>query len=142
MASGKKWMGVALVATLLIGVGSGVLIDRFLLASTVHSRGRDVSRRGGGEHREHGRGMVERLRSGLELTDEQAGRLETVMNENHETAREFWGNSRTEYEALREQFRADIRGLLSDAQKVKFDEMIADYESRNHGDREGRRSGR
>ena len=142
MTSAKKWMGVTLVATLLIGIGAGVLADRLLLASAVHSRARDVDRRGDGEHSEHGRRMVERLRSGLELTEEQVAQLETVMNDNHETARQFWGNSRQEYEALRQQFRADIRGLLSDEQQVKFDEMVAEYEARNRREREGRRGGR
>ncbi len=139
MASAKKWIGVSLLATLLIGVGAGVLVDRFLLASTVHSRARDVDRRGDGQHREHGGRMVERLRSGLELTEEQATQLEAVMNANHETARKFWGDSRQEYEALRQQFRADIRGLLNNEQQVKFDEMVAEYEARNHRNREGRR---
>lgn len=144
VASAKKWMGVTLVATLVIGVGVGVLVDRFVLAasSVVHSRARDVDRRGGDEHRDRGGRMVERLRSGLDLTDDQATRLEEVMNQNHETAHEFWTNSRKEYEALRQQFRADIRGLLSDDQQVKFDEMVADYESRSRKRGEGRRGDR
>jgi Spy/CpxP family protein refolding chaperone len=143
MGSAKKWMGVTLAATLLIGVGAGVLADRFLLApTTVHSRKPDVGRGGDSQHREHGERMVERLRSGLELTEEQAAQLEKVMNDNHETARQFWGDSRQEYEALRRQFRADIRGILSDEQQVKFDEMVAEYETRNHNEREGRRGGR
>ena len=142
VASARKWMGVTLVATLVIGMGAGILVDRFVLASTVHSRARDMDRRGSGEHRERGQQMVERLRSGLDLTDDQAARLEEVMNQNHETANEFWKNSRQEYEALRQQFRADIRGLLTDDQQGKFDEMVAEYESKNRKNREGRRGDR
>ena len=136
VASAKKWMGVTLLATLVLGMGAGILIDRFVLASTLHSR--DVDRRGGGDHRDRGRRMVERLRSGLDLTDDQAARLEEVMNENHETAHEFWKNSRQEYEALRKQFRADIRELLTDDQQVKFDAMVAEYDAKRES-REGRR---
>ena len=142
VASARKWMGVTLVATLVIGMGAGILVDRFVLASTVHSRARDMDRRGSGEHRERGQQMVERLRSGLDLNDDQAARLEEVMNQNHETANEFWKNSRQEYEALRQQFRADIRGLLTDDQQGKFDEMVAEYESKNRKNREGRRGDR
>lgn len=140
MSSAKKWMGVTLLATLLIGAGAGVLVDRFLLSSTVQSPTPDSSsRRDPAEHRDHGGRMVERLRSGLELSDEQVTQLTAVMNENHETAREFWGNSRREYEVLRQQFRADIRGLLNDEQQIKFDAMVAEYEARNQREREGRR---
>ncbi len=147
MASAKKWMGVTLVATLVIGMGAGVLVDRFLLASTltgstVHSRARDVDRSRGGEHSERGRRMVERLRSGLELTDDQAARLEEVMNRNHETAHQYWKDSRQEYETIRQQFRADIRELLNEEQQVKFDQMVAEYEATSHRDRERRRSAR
>jgi len=140
VASAKKWMGVTLVATLVLGMGVGILVDRFVLASTVHSRAGDVDRGGSGDHRDRGQRMVERLRSGLDLTDDQAARLEGIMNKNHETAHEFWQNSRQEYEALRRQFRADIRGLLNEDQQVKFDEMVAEYESkRKDREREGRR---
>lgn len=144
MASAKKWMGVTLLLTLVIGMGAGVLGDRFLLASTsmVRSRAGDVDRPGGGEHRERGRHMVERLRSRLDLTDDQAARLEEVMNRNHETAHQFWKDSRQEYETLREQFRADIRELLTEEQQVKFNEMVAEYEAKSRRDREGRRGAR
>lgn len=142
VASAKKWMGVTLVATLVIGMGVGIIVDRFLLPVTVHSGSRDVERRGSGEHRDRGRRMVERLRSGLDLSDEQAVLLEEVVNENHETAHEFWKNSRQEYETLRQQFRADIRALLTDEQQGKFDEMVAEYESRNRRSREERQGDR
>ena len=140
MASANKWMGVTLVATLVIGIGVGVLIDRFLLAPPpVHSDADDASRRGDRDHRDRGRRMVERLRSGLELTDDQVTQLEEVMDENHETAHEFWKNSREEYESLRMQFRADIRELLTEEQQVKFDAMAAEYDAkRRNGERRGR----
>ena len=140
VASAKKWMGVTLLATLMIGVGAGVLVDRFLLASTsrAHSRSRDADRSRGGEHANRGRRMVERMRSGLDLTDDQAARLEEVINQNHETAHQYWKESRQEYEKIRHQFRADIRELLNDSQQLKFDEMIAEYEAKGRRNREGR----
>ena len=147
MASAKKWMGLTLLATLVIGMGAGVLVDRLLLASTltgltVHSRARDADRPRGGEHSKRGRRRVERLHSGLDLTDDQAARLEEVMNRNHETAHQYWKDSRQEYETIRQQFRADIRELLNEEQQVKFDQMVAEYEAKSHRDREGRRGAR
>lgn len=147
MASAKKWMGVTLLATLVLGMGAGVLLDRFLLASTLpgstgHSRSRDVDSSPGSEHSKRGRRMVERLRSGLDLSDDQAARLEEVIDRNHETAHQYWKNSRQEYEKIRQQFRADIRELLNEGQQLKFEEMIAEYEAKGRRDREGRRSDR
>lgn len=140
MASAKKWMGVTLVTTLVIGMGAGILLDRLVLLPTVDSRMSDSRGAGERRHRDRGHRMVERLHSRLGLTDEQVARLEEVMNENHETARQFWRNSRKEFETLRQQFRADIRELLTEEQRVTFDEMVAEYEAKNRRDRrEGRR---
>lgn len=140
-SSAKKWIGVTLAATLVIGMGAGILVDRFLLVSTADS-GVSDSRERGERHRDRGRRMVERLRSRLALTDEQAARLDTVMKENHETAREFWRNSRQEFETLRRQFREDIRELLTEEQRVTFDQMVAEYESKNRRGKEDRQGER
>jgi len=122
----KRWMSVALLSMLAIGVGAGILIDRLVLAPTVSS---DV-RAGDGHHRDHGGRMVARLRERLDLTEKQASELEEVMNRNHETARQFWSESRDEYEALRKQFRRDIRELLTEAQRREFDDMVSEYEQK------------
>lgn len=120
----KRWMALALFAALGIGVGSGILLDRFLL---LPARSTDV-RAGRGRHSEHGQRMLEHLRERLELTDEQTAKLEKVLERNHETARQFWSESREGYEAIRRQFRSDIRELLTDEQREEFDAMVAEYE--------------
>lgn len=127
VATARKWMGVTLVATLLIGVGVGILVDRFLLAPTAF--GADVERRRG-RHEDHTRKMVDRLESRLDLTAEQVAQLEEVMGKNHDTARTFWADSRAEFEKLRQQFRRDIRALLTDEQQSRFDEMVREYEEK------------
>lgn len=142
MTSAKKWMGVTLVTTLVIGMGAGILLDRLVLVPTVDSRTSDSERSGERRHRDRGHRMGERLHSRLGLTDEQVARLEEVMSENHETARQFWRNSREEFETLRQQFRADIRELLTEEQRVAFDEMVAEYEAKSHRDLGGRRGER
>ncbi len=134
VATARKWMSVTLVATLFIGVGAGILVDRFLLGPTAF--GADVERRSGrgGDHRDHGRHMVERLEERLGLESDQVAELEVVMNRHHETARAFWKDSRSQFETLRVQIRRDIRELLTEEQKVEFDTMVAEYESkREHG---------
>ncbi len=133
VATARKWMSATLVATLFIGVGVGILVDRFLLGPTAFG---DVERRSGrgGNHRDHGRHMVERLEERLDLTSGQVAELEAVVNRHHETARAFWKDSRSQFETMRVQIRRDIRELLTEEQKVEFDTMVAEYESnREHG---------
>ena len=123
-ATTKTWMAVALFAALAIGAGSGILLDRYLLLPATSAE----VRTGGGRHREHGQRMLEHLRERLELTETQAAELEKVLERNHETARRFWSESREGYEAIRQQFRRDIRALLTEEQREKFDAMVAEYE--------------
>lgn len=127
VTTARKWMGVTLVATLLIGVGAGILVDRFLLGTTAF--GADVESRRG-RHEDHTRRMVERLESRLDLSEDQVAQLAEVMGKHHDTARRFWADSRAEFEQLRQQFRRDIRGLLTDEQQVRFDEMVQEYEQK------------
>ncbi len=136
VATARKWMSVTLVATLFIGVGAGILVDRFLLGPTAF--GADVERRSGrgGDHRDHGRHMVERLEERLDLNSDQVVQLEAVVNRHHETARAFWKDSRSQFETLRVQIRHDIRELLTEEQKVEFDTMVAEYESKREHRRE------
>ena len=132
VATARKWMSVTLLATLFIGVGAGILVDRFLLGPTAF--GADFERRSGrgGDHRDHGRHMVKRL----DLKSDQVAELEAVVNRHHETARAFWKDSRSQFETLRVQIRRDIRELLTEEQKVEFDTMVAEYESTREHRRE------
>ena len=128
MATARKWMWLTMATTLVIGMGVGVLVDRMLLLPTVSSNVRGPSGEGRhGRHRDHAdhaRRMVERLSDELDLDQEQTEVLAAVVNKNHETAQTFWRESRREFEALREQFRTDVRATLTDEQKVRFDELV------------------
>ena len=132
----RTWMGVSLLAALLIGVGIGVIVDRFVLLPTVRSDVEDSGRRyaSGRVSGDHGERMMRELREKLELTEEQAVELEGIVARNHETATEYWRNSRREFGELRERFRADIRAILTDSQNNAFDQLIAERE-RRHGER-------
>jgi len=133
VTAARKWMSVSLLATLVIGVGAGVLVDRLLLMPLVYSSTRDVAPRGR-DHRGHGRQMMERLRAELDLSDAQAEAVSEVMDKNHETAQRFWKESREEFDSLRAQFRRDFREVLTDAQNERFDEIVAERD-RKHGGR-------
>ncbi len=133
MTSAKKWMWVTLLATLLLGVGVGVLVDRFLLVPTVLSSGSDHPERWT-DRRSRFRA---RLQEELALGPEQTRDIERVLEGNHEIARQFWAESRREFEALRQQFRSDIRDVLTEEQATRFDALLAERDERRKG-REGR----
>ena len=133
MTSSKKWMWITLLATLLLGVGVGVLVDRFLLVPTVLSSGSDRPER----WQDRRSRFRARLQEELALGPEQSRDIERVLEGNHETARQFWAESRQQFDALRQQFRSDIRGVLTEEQATRFDELLAEREARRK-DREGR----
>lgn len=125
----KKWIGLSLLSTLLLGIGLGILLDRTVLERVVHSRdGADVDRRDG--HGDRTARYLEKLTSELALTSEQRASLREVLEENHDTAHEFWEQSRAEFDELRQSFRRDIRELLTEEQRERYDRMLAEYDAR------------
>jgi hypothetical protein len=122
----RKWIGATLFAALLLGVGVGVLLDRFVLLPSVAG---DVSPRRG-RHEDHGRKFRARLHEELALSAEQQARLDEVLGRNHEIAERFWKESRERFDDLRVTFRADIRELLTAEQVVKFDRLLAEHDEK------------
>lgn len=133
-----KWMWVTLASVLLLGVGAGVLLDRFVLMSTALSSSA-AERERPERHRDRGGRFLARLTEDLNLSSEQRAALEGVLSRNHERAHEFWQQSRREFDELRRTFRADIRALLTPEQKPRFDEMLAEYDARRRDETERER---
>jgi Spy/CpxP family protein refolding chaperone len=129
----NRWKNLTLAAILVLGVGAGILVDRFVLLPSV--TGDAVRPRP--THEERGRRFRDRLKQELDLTAEQEARLEEVLTRNHETAERFWSDSRAQFDELRKAFRQDIREVLTEAQQVTFDRMLAEYDEkrRNHDER-------
>ncbi len=132
MTSAKKWMWITLLATLLLGVGLGVLVDRFVLVPTVLSSGSDHAER----WKDRRSRFHARLEEELALGPEQSRDIERVLEGNHERARQFWAGSRQRFDALRQQFRSDIRAVLTEEQATRFDDLLAERDARRK-DRDG-----
>jgi hypothetical protein len=122
-------MWATLVSVLLLGVGAGVLVDRFVLMPTVLSSTPDVSN-SRDRHRDRGARFLSRLEKDLGLSPEQKTALEGVLAQNHEEAHAFWQQSRQEFDQLRQKFRAEIRELLNEEQRPRFEQMLAEYDAR------------
>ena len=114
MTSSRQWMWATLGLTLIVGLGLGVALDRLLLERGGHHR-----------HGERGTQLLAKLTNELDLDSEQRVALEKTIASNREQAHAFWSESRTAFDALRQEFRRDIRVLLNPEQKNKFDEMVA-----------------
>jgi Spy/CpxP family protein refolding chaperone len=123
-------MGATLIATLVLGIGAGVLMDRLvLLPGTAVPAEADAGAQRS-DHDQRRQRFRDRLRDELHLTPEQQTKLAEVLDKNHDVAERFWQDSRRQYEDLRKTFRQDIRALLTDEQRARFDEMVAAYDER------------
>jgi hypothetical protein len=136
MAASRGWIAATLGLALVVGLSAGVLLDRFVLtglemrvASGPRAAERDGARdsqdasrdRGDDRHREP---LLDRLTRELQLSEAQTRDLEQVLASNAERARQYWSQSRGQYDALREEFREAIRGVLTDEQRARFDDML------------------
>lgn len=127
MTQNGKWMWLSLLATLGIGIGIGIFADRVVLERAVHSDNVEAARASRDDrHENRARKFRDHLRDELSLSQAQTEELEIVLDRNHETARAFWEASRSEFDTLRQQFRRDIRDLLNEEQKARFDELLAE----------------
>jgi hypothetical protein len=76
------------------------------------------------------------MREYLELSEEQRKQVDTIMKEMGAESRKLFDPIRPQVEALREQSRAQIRAVLDDEQKVKYDKWRAERANRNKASKE------
>jgi len=145
MATAKIWMWSSLGLVLLVGLCLGVVADRLLLqpqavfADATPQKQAPMwficeDRRSIPIEEEPGYLYPERLRTRLldslserlGMNAEQRSRLEESLEEKRHDAHEFWEGSRHAYCDLRDGFRDDIRALLDQEQKVRYDEMMVE----------------
>jgi Spy/CpxP family protein refolding chaperone len=67
---------------------------------------------------------VEELTRELALTPEQAKQLDAILMQRHSQARTLHDQSDAQIEQVRQNGRAEIRGILTPDQKPKFDEFL------------------
>ncbi len=115
----RRWMWLSLVSTLVLGMSLGVLVDRLVLD------GRDDRTERSRSQRDHREGLMARLDRELGLSEEQQESLEKLLAGNRERARAFMKQTRNSYAQLREEFRSEIRILLSPDQRKRFDAMLS-----------------
>jgi hypothetical protein len=148
---------------LLIGIASGILLDRFLIGPRGDRMGRGGAPGPGMQPRMPARGMMqgpggpgsgagpgrpgleERLAQQLELTAVQKDQVKAILERRRTRLDEVRAETQKRMEKEQEELRTEIRGVLTDAQKKKFDEVMANapgFGGRGMGARDMRRGGR
>ena len=83
----------------------------------------------------------QRFEDFLDLNREQCEQISTVLAESTERYRDLQAETRPMYRDLTEQSRTEIRGILNEDQRVRYDEWserLAERRGGGRGDRSGR----
>jgi Spy/CpxP family protein refolding chaperone len=75
---------------------------------------------------------LERMKSDLSLTDQQAEQIRSILDQTRNDYRALRSEVRPRYDALRQQARTKIRALLNPEQQQKFDAKVAERDARRN----------
>lgn len=79
--------------------------------------------------------MFDRMKSELNLTDQQAEAVRGILDQTRNEFRTLRNQVQPQYDALRQQTRTKIRALLTPEQQQKFDARVAEHDAhRNETD--------
>lgn len=79
---------------------------------------------------DHQEDFFESMRSKLNLNNEQATQIRSIVDETRTEYRQLRGEVRPRYDSIREKGRTRIRALLTPEQQQKFDAMLAERDAR------------
>jgi protein CpxP len=121
-----------------------VLLVVFVLGSVTGAAltGLYRSRAGGGgaeAHERAARERFEKMRSELNLTDQQTSSVRTILDETRNEYRALRTELRPRFEEPRMKARAQIRALLTPEQQQKFDAMVAQQDAQHDEEQKSRR---
>ena len=156
------WFSAFVIVVLLIGIASGILLDRFLIRPQGDRMGRGGAPGLGMQQGMPPRGMrqgpggpgpgagpmrpglEERLAKQLELTPAQKDQVKAILERRRTRLDEVRTETQKRMEKEQEDLRAEIRGVLTESQKKRFDEVMANapgFGGRGLGERGMRRGG-
>jgi Spy/CpxP family protein refolding chaperone len=156
------WFSAFVIVVLMIGIASGILIDRFLIRGPGDRVGRAGAPGPGMLQRMPARGMrqgpggpgpgagpmrpglEDRLAQQLELTAVQKDQVKAILERRRTRLDEVRTETQKRMEKEQVELRSEIRGVLTEVQKKKFDEVVANapgFGGRGMGERGMRRGG-
>ncbi len=118
----RLWLAVFVLVVFAAGLAAGTLLTRrveFFRGPRVV----DFNRRGPVPFaRPPEERMIERLSRELDLSDEQRHQLDQVLAERRARLQDFHESVRAEFEREQRELRDAIKNVLTDEQRVRFDE--------------------
>lgn len=126
----KIWIILSLIAVFIAGVLCGVLIDKNLLDKRRHDTHRRSSTRFP---------TLEMMAEELSLSAEQQAQVREIFNNNEERFKGLRKDMDTRLREIRAQLLTEIKSVLSEEQKTKFDAMIERYRAQRKKEYEERR---
>jgi len=81
----------------------------------------------------------EKMRSELNLTDEQTKSISAILDETRNEYRSLRVELRPRFEEPRQKARTKIRALLTPEQQQKFDALVAQHDTQRENDQKNRR---
>lgn len=128
----KGWAIGFLAIVLLLGGVSGAALDRaFVRKATTSEREARRDRR---------QGYLNWLSSELDLTTEQRTQVQTIVEGYHEQVSALWRETNPRFESMKSQVRAEIREVLDEEQKAKYQALLEKQAERHRHNREDDRS--
>jgi len=148
------WLGAFVIVVMLIGVASGIILDRFLLRplpgrlGSVFDRGPGMEQRmgqGGMRSRSMGPGpgraqmlgpggLPERLARELGLTAAQKEQVGAILGRRRARLEEVRAEMQGRMQKEQSDLRAEIRQVLDEKQQKRFDEVMANAQGLGGGD--------
>ncbi len=114
----KFWIILSFIVVFIVGALAGVLIDKHLLPAK------------GKQHRDRRPvrfPTLEIMAEELKLTSEQEEAIRGVFRNNEESLKKFNRLIHERISAIRSQLKEEIKNILTEEQKIKFEEMINRY---------------
>ncbi len=115
----KFWIIISFILVFTAGILGGILLERNLL-NTEKQQKRDR------RERVHFPTMEEMAQT-LQLSEKQQEAIRDVFEQNESRLKELQREIHKQFSSLRSHLLDDIRQVLNDEQKIKFDAMIENY---------------
>ena len=126
----KLWIILSLIVVFIAGAICGVLIEKNILDKRKHDSRRRSSTRFP---------TLEMMAEELALSNEQQEKIREVFHNNEERFKNLRKDMDKSLKEIRSQLLIDIKSVLSDEQKAKFDAMIERYHAQRKKEYEERK---
>ena len=121
----KIWLVV--VGVFVLGCVTGAALDSLY---RLRASGDGRYERGGGGRRDNKERVFEKMKSNLNLTEQQGTEIRAIIDQSREEYRALRSEISPRYDEVRARARTRIRALLNPEQQQRFDAEIAERDAR------------